>query len=170
MKPARSHHCTVCGQCFFLMDHHCPWINNCVGLENRKYFLLFCFYLMLGCAYNLLTFQMIRHSYVYTEQRKTLSFAQVLNVLLLLIMIGFTGWNGWMAVKGTNSVELSQQACYDFRFKSWIDNLFVVFGTTSLVRILSPSLRSVPFTGIEWAFLMQELGFDQGGNPLVEMV
>jgi hypothetical protein len=94
----------------------------------------------------------------------------VLNVLLLVIMIGFTGWNGWLAIKGTNSVELSQQASYDFRLKSWTENLFVVFGTTNLVRILSPSLRSVPFTGIKWAFLMQEQGFDQGGNPLVEMV
>ena len=37
-KPARSKHCPICKTCMERQDHHCIWINNCVGLHNYHYF------------------------------------------------------------------------------------------------------------------------------------
>jgi len=43
-RPPRAHHCRVCRRCIRRMDHHCPWINNCVGEWNQKYFIQFLVY------------------------------------------------------------------------------------------------------------------------------
>uniref|UniRef100_A0A671YLI6 Palmitoyltransferase n=1 Tax=Sparus aurata TaxID=8175 RepID=A0A671YLI6_SPAAU len=50
-KPARTHHCGICNRCILKMDHHCPWLNNCVGHFNQRYFFSFCLFMTLGCVY-----------------------------------------------------------------------------------------------------------------------
>lgn len=40
-KRMRSHHCKECGRCVERSDHHCPWIDNCVGFGNQRSF--YCF-------------------------------------------------------------------------------------------------------------------------------
>eukprot|EP00051_Salpingoeca_urceolata_P029574 m.490306 g.490306 ORF g.490306 m.490306 type:complete len:368 (+) comp27808_c0_seq1:218-1321(+) len=48
-KAPRAHHCHSCGVCAKKMDHHCPWINSCVGHANQHYFLAFVTAVPIGC-------------------------------------------------------------------------------------------------------------------------
>ena len=172
VKPARTHHCSICQTCVFNMDHHCPWINNCVGLENYRYFLLFIFYLLVGVSYFLISIISIWNHYSYLDNKMMMQFLVILDSALILLMLLFNVWNWFMACSGLSTLEFMGQATgykkngFDYSFSRVRDNLFKVFGTKSYFAILSPSLRIGPFTGIEWSFQMMDLGFDEHGELL----
>lgn len=40
-QPMRVKHCLECRRCVHAFDHHCPYIGQCVGEGNHRYFVVF---------------------------------------------------------------------------------------------------------------------------------
>lgn len=50
IRPLRSRHCNICNECVNRFDHHCPWVNNCVGASNHGWFFAYIFSISLYVA------------------------------------------------------------------------------------------------------------------------
>ena len=113
-KAPRSHHCFLCGRCVMKMDHHCPWINTCVGYHNQRYFTLFLTYLLVGTLYTGLGFGCVYwdrcvdpkdYRVVILRESTVLLFSVILVIALFLAMCGFVGWNTYMILTNQTSIE-----------------------------------------------------------------
>mmetsp|Transcript_51163 Transcript_51163/g.122542 ORF Transcript_51163/g.122542 Transcript_51163/m.122542 type:complete len:290 (+) Transcript_51163:99-968(+) len=112
-KPDRCHHCRICHCCILKMDHHCPWIMNCVGFRNHKYFFLLVIYSILSCGFIALT---ITETIVQSlEQELPLSHrfllmqcfttASIMGALLTI----FAGFHVMLMLRGLTTIEFCEK-------------------------------------------------------------
>ncbi|XP_047465935.1 palmitoyltransferase ZDHHC16B isoform X2 [Mugil cephalus] len=121
-KPPRTHHCSICDICVLKMDHHCPWLNNCVGHFNHRYFFSFCLFMTLGCVYCSISskdlfldsyeaiesyYQTPPPDYTFRETaaHKSIVFLWVLTSSVAVALGGLTLWHAILISRGETSVE-----------------------------------------------------------------
>merc|ERR1719191_358219 len=145
-KPDRCHHCRVCRTCILKMDHHCPWIYNCVGFRNHKYFFLLLLYAVIAC--NLVAFTMFESVQRSVDANApflsmfALLFGETLSSFLAILVTCFFGFHIWLMMKAMTTIEFCEksmkQSGYDgsaYDQGAW-QNFVAVLGTNPLLWFL----------------------------------
>merc|ERR550537_1824672 len=96
------------------MDHHCPWIYNCVGFKNHKYFFLFLFYVTLDC--HLIFWTMIKTVRESTDpitpfmSMFMILFGETLACFLGILVTAFFGFHIYLMLKAMTTIEFCEKS------------------------------------------------------------
>lgn len=165
IKPPRAHHDSVTGKCVLAMDHYCPWMNNCVGYNNYRHFVLFLMYLAVGCVYVLfVTTHYFRSVYPY-QRLGSFKYSAVNSAILYSYTIGLSAgisvsllglWHLYLCLTNQTTIEFyinieekhdakQRGALFKNPFdKGWKKNLMRVFGDVVWYHALAISFRKPP--------------------------
>lgn len=99
------------------MDHHCPWISNCVGFYNRKFFMLMLIYALMSLLVVIIGCPLTASTYFIKRKHKldnfgkeyipltSLAIAYILVLVLFFALINFFKFHLTMVLTNSTTIE-----------------------------------------------------------------
>lgn len=98
-----SKHCGTCNKCVRGFDHHCFWLNNCIGQRNYRVF----FALLISCCVNYALTIIVFAAKIRLKAAawfEGLLYASVsLQGLKMVSVIALLSWHVYIVHKGTTT-------------------------------------------------------------------
>lgn len=108
-KPQRCRHCTKCGACVLRMDHHCPWLRQCIGFGNYKYFVAFITYSAVALLFKAVTLMLFTvrafHGEITFWTKLWLVSTEALVIALAGTMTAFAAFHLYLCAIGMTTIE-----------------------------------------------------------------